>query len=142
MPKFSDKSIATLSSCDERLKELFLAVVEKYDCSVLSGHRSPEEQFVFFMQGRVFSNDKSGWEIKDPSKVITYKDGKLKKSRHNYLPSLAVDVVPYPIDWEDKDRMHDFALHVKETSDRLKITVKWGGDWKRFIDLPHWEVKK
>ena len=35
---------------------------------------------------------------------VKFPDGK-----HNVMPSRAVDVVPYPIDWEDRERFHYFA---------------------------------
>ena len=67
---------------------------------------------------------------------------------------MAVDAVPYPIDWNDTNRMRFFAGFVMGVAARLYheglIThkVRWGGDWdrdtdvkdNRFQDLPHFEL--
>ena len=66
------------------------------------------------------------------------------------MPSLAVDVVPYPVDWQDRERMTYFAGFVMGIA-RVKfgISLRWGGDWdldtdlkdNKFDDLPHFEIK-
>ena len=64
------------------------------------------------------------------------------------LPSLAVDIVPYPLDWKDIASFKELAVLIKETWDELTVeeqggyTLSWGGDWKNFLDLPHWELRK
>ena len=39
MASFGRQSLARLSSCDERLQRVFLAVVAGWDCTILEGHR-------------------------------------------------------------------------------------------------------
>jgi len=64
------------------------------------------------------------------------------------LPSLAVDVAPYPIDWNDRERFCYFAGYVKGIAKSLGTELRWGGDWDRdtqvkdnnFDDLPHFEL--
>lgn len=34
----------------------------------------------------------------------------------------------------------DFAKVVKQTAKEMGLAVKWGGDWLRFKDGPHWEL--
>ena len=89
MPKFGSKSRGRLDTCDEDLQELFEAVVKYFDCSVLEGHRNMYWQDKYFDEGK--------------SKV------KFPNVKHNANPSNAVDVVPYPVDWKDTDRMYYFA---------------------------------
>ncbi len=68
---------------------------------------------------------------------------KWPNGQHNSLPSRAVDVMPYPIDWADIPRMEAFAVVVKDTARELGLKVEWGGDWKGgFIDRPHWELPR
>ncbi len=121
MPSFSRRSQERLDSCHPDLKTLFNLVVGHMDCTVLKGHRGKEEQ------------------------NAAYDDGKstlrFPKSRHNKIPALAVDVVPYPIDWYDHKRFDDFALFVKGVALGLDIAVTWGGDWKTLVDKPHWELR-
>jgi len=134
MAKFGKTSTSRLRQCHNDLQILFNEVVRHFDCSVICGHRSQPEQDEAFEKG--FS------KVKFPN------------SKHNQFPSLAVDVVPYPIDWNDTKRMIHFAGLVKGLSIKLieegKINhhIRWGGDWdsdtelkdNKFQDYPHFEL--
>ena len=130
MPKFGSKSRGRLDTCDEDLQELFEAVVKYFDCSVLEGHRNMYWQDKYFDEGK--------------SKV------KFPNGKHNANPSNAVDVVPYPVDWKDTDRMYYFAGFVKGMAASMGIPIRWGGDWNdntevkdtNFKDLPHFELRR
>jgi peptidoglycan L-alanyl-D-glutamate endopeptidase CwlK len=56
------------------------------------------------------------------------------------MPSMAIDVAPYPIDWSDFEKFHELAGFIKATAIEHGIHIKWGGDWKSFQDMPHWEL--
>jgi len=128
MAEFGEKSKERLSTCHEKLQILFEQVVQHYDCTVLCGHRGKDEQDEAVRTGK--------------SKLA------FPNSKHNKLPSLAVDVVPFPIDWEDKSRFYHFAGYVLGVAHSLGIKLRWGGDWngnlnfkdERFMDLPHFEL--
>ena len=137
MYKFSQRSKGNLATADERLQRLFNEVIKEFDCTVIYGHRTPEEQFELFKKGR--EKIDGGWTVTDKSKVVTNLDGTTKKSRHNYYPAKAVDVVPYPLDWNDIDRFKLLASVVKRKAMELGINVEWGGDWK-MRDYPHWQI--
>lgn len=137
MPKFSKRSKDNLATADIKLQQLFNAVIEEFDCTVIYGHRTPEEQFELFKKGR---EKKDGWWVKT-GKTVTNLDGNIKKSKHNYYPSKAVDVVPFPLDWTDIKAFELLAKVVKAKAEELNITVTWGGDWVSLRDYPHWEIK-
>jgi peptidoglycan L-alanyl-D-glutamate endopeptidase CwlK len=120
MPEFGKRSRKELATAHPDLQRLFNEVIKQFDCSVICGHRGKADQEKAFLDG--FS--KVRWP----------------KSKHNKTPSMAVDVVPYPIDWNDEKRFYALADVVKEEAKRLKVKAKWGGDWKTFKDLPHWEL--
>jgi peptidoglycan L-alanyl-D-glutamate endopeptidase CwlK len=69
-------------------------------------------------------------------------------SKHNAVPSLAVDLVPCPVDWKDRERFILLAGIVIGIAWKLGIPVRWGGDWDgdsniaehSFQDLPHFEL--
>jgi len=130
VPKFSQRSKDNLATCHHDLQRLFNRVIQTFDCTVIEGHRSVERQKELFDKGF--------------SKI----DGINKKSKHNYTPSMAVDVVPYPIDWNDTDRMYFFGGYVKGIAHSMGIKIRFGGDWdsdtkvndQSFIDLPHFEI--
>ena len=69
---------------------------------------------------------------------------------HNASPSRAADVVPYPVDWDDRERFHLFAGFVLGIAQSMEINIRWGGDWNKnfdvddnqFDDFPHFELLK
>ena len=97
-----------------------------------------KEEFKLFKKGR---HEVNGiWLIKDRSKVVTYRDGFVKSSDHNCYPSRAVDVAPWPLDWDDEKRFIEFSHYVRGFAANMKIPILWGGDWD-FQDLAHWYLK-
>lgn len=69
-------------------------------------------------------------------------------SKHNVMPSAAMDIAPYNggIDWKDIKGFHHFAGRVLATADMLyaqgKIShrLRWGGNFKSFFDGVHFEL--
>ncbi len=128
MPGFSEKSIAKLASCDPRLQRVFYEVVRNFDCTILEGHRDQERQ------NRMVDEGKS---------QVRWPDG-----RHNTVPSMAVDVTPYPVVWDDRERQTLFAGYVLATAKTMGLDLRWGGDWSmdfevrdnQFDDLVHFEI--
>lgn len=129
MPRFSYKSKQNLASAHPDLQRLFNEVVKEFDLIILCGHRPVEEQQRLYAQGRTA-----------PGKRVTNIDGVRVKGRHNYRPALAIDAAPYPLDWSDTARFREMGEVVEKVAARLGIQVSWGGRWKRFVDLPHFEL--
>jgi len=129
MPKFGKSSRERLATCDDRLQEIFNEVIKYIDCSVLEGHRGEERQNRFVDEGK--------------SKV------RFPNGRHNAMPSRAVDVTPYPVDWDDRERQTLFAGFVLGVARGMGHNIRWGGDWdqdwqvmdNKFDDFPHFEIK-
>ncbi len=128
MSVFSMRSRSILSTCDPQLYTLFLEVVKTFDCVVISGYRGKKEQDELFRRGLS--------QLKFPF------------SKHNDLPSSASDIYPYPINWQDRERMTYFAGFVMGKADTLGYKLRWGGDWNSdwnvrdnvFDDLGHFEL--
>jgi peptidoglycan L-alanyl-D-glutamate endopeptidase CwlK len=126
MPKYSKRSLNNLATCHPSLRKLFKEVIKNYDCTIIQGHRSLEEQEELYRTGK----------------------SKLRKGKHNDIPSNAVDVCPWPIDWSDKIRFYHFAGYVKGMADQMGIKIRCGADWdgdndfkdQTFNDLPHFEL--
>ena len=142
MPNFGSRSMGRLVTCHRDLQTLMHEVVKIYDISIISGHRSPEEQLALWEKGR----DKKGKVIK-PDEVVTFKDGTKKKSRHNYDPSKAVDICPYPSGYSRTDEFYYMAGVVMSLADRMladgriENKIIWGGNWENFKDLPHFQIQ-
>ena len=130
MAKFGKSSRARLATCDDELQKVFNEVIKYVDCSVLEGHRGQERQDKLLLESKT---------------KVQYPQG-----RHNAIPSRAADVVPYPVDWNDRERFHLFAGFVLGIARGMGINLRWGGDWNQnfevddnmFDDFPHFELRK
>ena len=130
MPKFGKKSKYQLLTCNKRLIKVFNEVIKTVDCSVLEGHRHQTRQDALYKEGKT---------------TVKFPHG-----RHNSLPSRAVDVCPYPIDWSDRERFHLFSGFVLGIAKSMGINLRWGGDWNqnwfvddnKFDDFPHFELRE
>lgn len=130
MPRFSQTSKERLKTCHPWLQDLFNEIIKLFDCTIICGYRNKESQMIVYQEGR--SN-------------LQYPN-----SKHNKTPSLAVDVAPYPIEWHNVRRFYYFAGYVMGIAAKMKIPLRWGGDWNSntifndqgFYDLPHFELTK
>lgn len=128
MQKLSNASLQKLSQCHPDLQKLVLEVIEHYDITVTCGYRNEVDQTEAVRTGH--------------SKV------NFPNSKHNSLPSLAVDIIPFPVDWKDRNRFFYLAGIVKVCAAQLNIKIKWGGDFNNdqiftndsFVDLPHFQL--
>ncbi len=134
MPKFSQASFSKLSTCHIDLQVLFFEVIKHFDCTILEGYRNQADQEKAFKLGNT---------------QLHYPYG-----RHNKIPSMAVDVTPYPIEWDNDKRSYWFAGFVMGIAQKLKDegkmthSVRYGGDWnsdynidlENFKDLVHFEL--
>lgn len=131
MPSFGNRSRRMLATCHTELAVLAEeAIAVGMDFTVLEGHRSAGRQEHLFRTG--FSR------VQFPN------------SRHNFLPSEAFDIAPYPIDWKDSGRFYHLAGILRSIADGAlgHYTLRWGGDWdgdfdlrdQTFMDLAHFEL--
>lgn len=127
MAVFGKRSRDNLAQAHPDLQVLFNEIIKYVDCSVICAHRGEKDQNEAF--------DKGFSKVRFPN------------SKHNSKPSMAVDVVPYPIEWENSKRFIDFGNFVTSQAQSLykagKISHKvvWGGTWVTFQDLPHYELR-
>ena len=129
MPSLGTTSLKRLSTCDTRLQNILKEAIKIIDFTVLYGHRTEEEQNDAFAKGNS--------QLKYPN------------SSHNISPSKAVDIAPYPIDWNDRERFIYLAGIVLGLAKASNVNLVWGGDWDmdgnikehKFQDLVHFEIK-
>ena len=135
MPNFGTKSRELRNECDVRLQNILNEVIEFYDCTILTGHRTRE------IQNNKFDSGES--KVKWPN------------SKHNFNPSKAVDVAPWPIptnwgedDWKDRVKFYELKAIICFVAAKQGTKIRWGGDWdsdydykdNSFDDLVHFEV--
>jgi len=139
MPKFSKQSKDILRTCHWEIQQVMNEAIGFVDFKVLRGHSSKEEQQKLFDQG--FSKKKGG------------------ESKHNYDPSRAIDIAPYPIVWPSPNlgmekyvretaRWYYLAGVIQTIARKQGIILRVGLDWDQdqdfgdqtFMDLGHYEL--
>ena len=70
------------------------------------------------------------------------KAGKSTTMNSRHITGHAVDMVPWPVDWNDLERFEVMAEAMKQAAGELDIPIVWGGDWKSFYDAPHFELDR
>ena len=127
--------MSKLATAERDLQTIMQAAIKIVDFSIVYGHRTVEEQQELYAKGRT-----------EKGNIITYCDGVDKKSKHNYIPSKAIDIVPYPEGWKDEERFSYVAGVVMTIADQLwkdgtiEKKLEWGGNWKKFKDRPHFQL--
>lgn len=128
MPSFGKRSLASLETCDPRLQSVAHEAIQDFDFAVICGHRNKQDQDKAIADGK----SKTPWPT----------------SKHNSIPSRAMDLVPYPVDWDDVGRFKAMAGVVLTAAEKLGVELRWGGDFNRdgdkttndAWDLPHFEL--
>jgi len=148
MSSYGTSSKERLATCSQNIQAVMYGVIECLpwtdpvsgitidDCTIIEGHRNE------FRQNYLYDTKKSKARYPD--------------SRHNKLPSDAVDAAPYHataphIHWNDKEEFIAFGRLVKQVSEALEINIRSGTDWNQngisvdkdphesFFDGPHHE---
>ena len=125
MPKFGKRSKERLRGIDTRLVNVLNELVKIMDVTIIEGLRSEQRQ----------------------EKLL--KEGSTKTKFSKHITGKAVDLAPYPIDWNDRDRFHYMGGMIRGIAKQLNVPVRWGGDWdgdgetkdNKFDDLVHVEIR-
>lgn len=126
-------SLARLKGVDEQLVNIVKRAIEisEVDFTVLEGVRTLDRQRELYAQGRTA-----------PGKIVTW----TMKSRH--IEGKAVDLVPYPLDWNDLDKFDKIKNAMFQAAKEIDVNLRWGADWdgdgnyreKGEYDSPHFEL--
>ena len=65
---------------------------------------------------------------------------KFPNSKHNQLPSLAVDVAPLPLDWNNVGAFLKMVQLIKVIANKQGVKIRCGADFEKFKDYPHVEL--
>lgn len=132
--KFSSTSLERLEGVHPVLVDLCFKILQYHDCTVIYGKRTLAEQAELYAKGA--TKTMNSWHLVQP-------DGF----------AYAVDLAPYPIDWDHTKRFYYFAgLMVALARETLPAGyyLRWGGNWDRdedlddqtFMDLVHFELRR
>ena len=131
MYKLGEKSLENLKGVNpilieilERALEISSTRVDGVDFTIIStaGIRTPEQQNRLFKEG------------------VSKADGYNKISKHQ--TGDALDVVPFVngrASWDEKELLK-VAVCMLQASKELGYNLKWGGFWRTFKDLPHYQL--
>ena len=125
MPRFGRRSKKRLKGVNVKLVNVLNELIKIMDVTIIEGLRSKERQEQLLAQGKT----------------------KTRYSKH--IEGNAVDLAPYPIDWEDRERLHYMGGMIRGIGKQLGVNIRWGGDWdsdgeiadNNFDDLVHVEIK-
>ena len=125
MPKFGKRSRERMRGVDSRLINVMNELIKLMDVTIIEGLRTKERQEELVAKGA----------------------SKTKFSKH--IEGKALDVAPYPIDWENRDGLYYMGGMIRGIAQQLGYDIRYGGDWdsdgqtkdNNFDDLVHIEIK-
>ena len=104
MPRFGKRSRERLKGVNAKLVNVLNQLIKIMDVTIIEGVRSKERQEELLEKGAT----------------------KVKYSRH--MEGKAVDLAPYPIDWNDRERFHYMGGMVRGIGQQLGVKIRWGGE--------------
>tara|TARA_R100001463_G_scaffold74325_2_gene128307 strand:+ start:122 stop:499 length:378 start_codon:yes stop_codon:yes gene_type:complete len=124
MYKFGKRSREKLKGVNPKLINVLNELIKVMDVTIIEGVRTQERQNQLVKEGA----------------------SKTKFSKH--ITGKAVDLAPYPIAWEDRDRFHYMGGMIRGIAKQMNVKIRWGGDWDNdgdtrdnsFDDLVHVEL--
>ena len=140
--KLSERSLNSLKGVNPNLVKVVERAIEltEQDFLVLEGVRSKEQCYINYGKGRTVAQcSAKGVPTKyaQPSlSKVTWLNNPLA-SKH--VTGNAVDLVPYPIDWNTISKFTTISKAMKQAAKELGVDLEWGGDWTK-KDYPHFEL--
>jgi peptidoglycan LD-endopeptidase CwlK len=152
------RSKARADTCKPKLRDVIYEAARtappELDFTVLEGVRSRENMMVNYGKGRtaaqVVAKGIPAHYAKPNERKVTWLNNPFASAHAADKDGLskAVDLAPWPIDWNNSKRFTALAEHVLATAERLGIKLRWGRDWdmdgkyeeKGETDGPHFEL--
>lgn len=140
---FSKLSLSRLVGVSPKIESVVKRALElsEIDFMVVEGVRTKEQCYINYGKGRTAS------QCQAKNVPIKYAQPNLPKvtwlnnplaSQH--VSGKAVDLVPFPVDWNDLSKFRVIANVMKAAAKELNIKISWGGDWETSKDYPHFEL--
>ena len=122
MPTLSPVSLQHLQTCHKDLQAVFLAVAAQLPILIICGYRDKSSQDAAVASGR----------SRTPYPT----------SRHNSVPSEAVDAALLPLNWDRLDDFRQLNDVVQKEAAQLGIKITWGGEFIHLKDYDHWQLTR
>lgn len=150
---FGNVSLGRLATVHPALRAVVIKALplSPVDFTVLEGARSPFRQAELYAKGRTTEELRKAGVMNVTGKPDEAKVTWTMKSAHISREdgfSWAVDLAPWPIDWNDTARFDQVALAMFRSASSLGVRIRWGADWdqdgilreKGESDSPHFEM--
>lgn len=151
--KLSQKSIERLKGVHPDLVKVVIKAIgiSGQDFMVLEGVRTEQRQRELYGHGRSADDlrakglDPALAQPAAPQVTWTLKSNHFKQA-DGY--GHAVDLVPYPVDWNNTAKFDAIAEAMFKASEELGVRLRWGADWNQNgkrrergeTDSPHFEL--
>lgn len=150
--KLSERSLKSLEGVDPNLVKIVKRAIEltEQDFVVIEGVRSKEQMMVNYGKGRTVAqlsvHGIPASYAKPKESKVTWLNNPFS-SKHG--KGKAVDIVPYPVDWNDVKKFDAIAKAMFSAAKELGCnSLRWGADWdddgkfreKGETDSPHFEL--
>lgn len=137
MPTFGARSQRELATIDPRLAAVLLVVIREEDFTILKGRRGRADQH----EAKATGASNADWPDSNHNCPIP-EEGVLRSEWREDPDgrSKAVDLAPWPIDWDDRIRFAVLAGRMLQEAANQGVRLRWGGHFKRLIDMPHFEI--
>lgn len=147
----SQKSLDRLVGVDERLQRVVKRAIQlsKQDFMVLEGVRTRQQCMTNYGKGRTIAQCVAKGvpaQYANPRAAkVTWLNNPFTSKHVN---GKAVDLVPYPVDWDDLKKFDLIAQAMLQAAKELGVPVRWGADWdsdgkpreRGESDSPHFEI--
>ena len=147
----SKLSLGRLEGVNPALVKVVQRAIEitPQDFMVVEGVRSKEQCYINYGKGRTVAQCTAKGV---PAKYAQPKLAKVTwlnnplSSKH--VSGKAVDLVPYPVNWNDLTKFDQVAKAMFAAAKELGVSIRWGADWdndgnyreKGEYDSPHFEL--
>jgi peptidoglycan L-alanyl-D-glutamate endopeptidase CwlK len=134
--ELDERSVTNIRTLDAKARERFYqllrlgkATAATFGCDwvMISGHRTWEEQDALYARGRTAPGEK----------VTKAKGG---QSNHNFAIAGDFGVFRGKSYLDDSNPELAEQVHTAIAVHARKLGFEWGGDWKSFKDIPHFEI--
>ena len=149
--QLSQRSLDRLHGVDQKLVAVVKRAIElsPIDFMVLEGIRTREQCMINYGKGRTAAQCSAkgvpAKYAKPSAAKVTWLNNPFA-SKH--VSGKAVDLVPYPVDWNDLKKFDQIAKAMLQAAKELGVPVRWGADWdndgkpreRGESDSPHFEI--
>lgn len=128
------------------IKRAALLATPAQDFTVLEGVRSREQMCINYGKGRTAAQCEAkgvpGKYAQPALAKVTWLNNPFLSKHGVHADGFghAVDLAPWPIDWNDAARFKALSAVMLSAAHQEGVSVVWGGSWAASPDTPHYEL--